>query len=67
MASLMTWTDSPERDAEDYYDELEERLEQLPQCSECGEHIQDDYAYYINELWICEKCMNENYKKEVLE
>ncbi len=47
--------------------EQEAALERLPGCCECGEHIQDEYAYYINGEWICERCMNENYRKEVQE
>ena len=44
--------------------EKEEQLKKLPQCSECHEHIQDDFAYYINGEWICENCM-DSYKREV--
>lgn len=47
--------------------EQQARLDKLPECSECGEKIQDEYAYYINGEWIHEKCMNENYRKEVQE
>lgn len=39
-------------------------LKKRPRCSECDEHIQEDYAYYINDEWICEKCM-ERYRREV--
>ena len=45
--------------------EQQEQLDKLPECTECGEKIQDEYAYYINGEWIHEKCMNENYRKEV--
>lgn len=45
--------------------EQQAELDRLPRCSECGEAIQDEYAYYINGEWIHEKCMNENYRKEV--
>ena len=44
--------------------EQETQLEKLPECSECGEHIQDEEAYYINGEWICERCM-DSYKREV--
>lgn len=44
--------------------EQEAQLEKLPECSECGEHIQDEEAYYINGEWICERCM-DSYKREV--
>ena len=45
--------------------EQEAQLERLPECSECGHKIQDEYAYCINGEWIHEKCMKENYRKEV--
>lgn len=59
------WTDDPVADAERYHSEQDAKLKTLPECSECGHPIQDDYAYYINDEWICEQCMKENYKKEV--
>ena len=40
------------------------RLSSRPECSECGEHIQDETAYYINGEWICENCM-DTYKRYV--
>ena len=39
--------------------DLELRLKKRPICSECGEHIQDDYAYRKDGLWTCQRCMNE--------
>ena len=39
----------------------------LPECSCCGEHIQDEYAYCINGEWMCDSCMDRNYRKEVPE
>lgn len=45
--------------------EKEEWLNKLPVCFECGEHIQDEYCFEINGEYICERCMNENYKKSV--
>lgn len=44
--------------------EQEARLAELPRCSECDEPIQDDFAYYINDEWVCDSCM-EQYRKEV--
>jgi formylmethanofuran dehydrogenase subunit E len=41
------------------------QLEQLPVCEDCGEHIQDETAFYINGEWICESCM-DSYRREVL-
>lgn len=44
--------------------EMEEAAELLPVCSECGEHIQSDYLYEINDELICESCMKDNYRKQ---
>ena len=33
-------------------------LAKRPVCADCGEHIQDEEAYYINGEWICEDCMS---------
>lgn len=60
-----SWTDDPIADFERHDAEQEAKLERLPECSECGHPIQDDYAYYINGEWICERCMKENYRRAV--
>lgn len=41
----------------------EEALEKLPECDYCGEHIQDDYCFMINDEIICEKCLKDNFRK----
>lgn len=43
--------------------EREEALQKLPVCYECDEPIQDEHLYHINDMFICEKCMIENYLK----
>lgn len=50
----------------DYYDnwseysrQQEEAIEMLPECSVCGEHIQDEQCYQINDELICEACMSD--------
>ena len=40
-------------------DEQERWLQSLPYCSECGEHIQSEYCYEINDEIICEECMEQ--------
>jgi formylmethanofuran dehydrogenase subunit E len=45
--------------------EQEFELSKRPVCVDCGEPIQDEEAYYINNEWICEDCM-ECYRREVL-
>ena len=61
----MYYTDNPIADFLRYDAEQEKQLEKLPRCSECGKHIQSDFAYYINDEWICEDCMDE-YRREVV-
>ena len=62
----MYYTDDPIADFERWDTEQNKRLEQRPECAECGEPIQDYEAYYINDEWICESCM-ETYKQVVPE
>ena len=38
--------------------EAERWLQKRPECVDCGEHIQDEDAYYINGEWICKDCMS---------
>lgn len=42
--------------------EQEAELQLLPLCCECGEHIQAETCFQINDEIICEECM-ENYRK----
>ena len=41
----------------------ESELSRLPKCADCGEVIQDEYFYLINDEPICEECLNLNYRK----
>lgn len=61
----MRYTDDPIADYAAWDAEQHRRLAHRPTCAECGEHIQDDEAYYINGEWICQNCM-DTYKREVL-
>lgn len=58
------WTDDPLADFERYDAEQERRLARLPLCSVCGEHIQDEEAYFIGGRWICEDCI-DSFKQPV--
>ena len=40
-------------------------LESRPVCSFCGEHIQDEYAYRINDELICMDCLEHNFKVDM--
>lgn len=61
----MCWTDDPCADFLRHDAEQQAWLDKLPKCSECGQPIQDDEAYYINDEWICQECLNNNYKRWV--
>lgn len=60
-------TDDPVRDAERYYGEQDEALEKLPKCSICGEAIQDDFLYEINDELVCEECLEREFKRRIEE
>lgn len=41
-----------------------EQLDRLPCCADCGEPIQDDHYYWINDESICPSCLESNYRME---
>lgn len=45
--------------------EQERQLHKLPVCSYCGEHIQDDFLYLINDEIICMDCLNDHFRKDI--
>lgn len=51
-------TDDPAADFSRHDAEQEAWLARRPECADCGEHIQDENAYYINGEWICQSCMS---------
>ena len=57
---MFTRTDDPIADYENFSAQQEKELGKLPQCSECGNHIQEETAFLINDELICESCMNEH-------
>lgn len=59
----MIWTDNPVADFERWDAQQQAELDELPKCSECGEPIQYEGYYIIND-WVCENCM-EQYRKKV--
>lgn len=56
-------TESPERDFDRWDAEQADALALLPVCCECGEPIQDDFCYQINDEIICEECLNHSFRK----
>ena len=51
-------SDDPVQDFNRHEAEQEAWLEKRPECADCGHHIQDESAYYINGEWICQACMS---------
>lgn len=58
-------TDDPIADFNRWDDEQQRRLEKLPQCSHCGEYIQEDHYYLINDEIFCSDCLDNEFRKEV--
>lgn len=58
------YSDDPVADYDRYCADQQTELDRLPVCEECGEPIQDEEAYYINDCWICEECI-KSYKRQV--
>ena len=42
----------------------ERRLARLPQCEYCGEPIQDEFYFEINDSFYCEDCLKSEFRKE---
>lgn len=55
----MLFTNDPIADYERYSSKQEKELEKLPRCSQCHEPIQQDDAVYINDEYICDKCLED--------
>ena len=60
----MYFSDEPLEDFERHEREQAKLLAQLPECTYCGEAIQGDYYYEINDEVICEECLNSFFRKE---
>ena len=62
---MFFYSDDPLRDFDRWDAEQQKKLKELPICEDCGEHIQDESAFYINGDWICEDCIDA-YRRDVL-
>ena len=58
-------TDDPLADFNRWDAEQQAALNKLPKCAECGEVIQSEICYEINDCYICEECLEENHRKWV--
>lgn len=59
------YSDDPIADFNRHDAEMNKRLENLPVCADCGEPIQDDYFYLINDEAICPACLESGYRKQI--
>ena len=50
---------------ERYDAEQERQLQKLPVCTYCGEPVQDDFLYLINDEIMCMDCLNDHFRKDV--
>lgn len=54
----------PIRDWERRDYEQQRWLNRRPRCSCCGEHIQDEVCYEINDKLFCEECMKDEFERD---
>lgn len=60
----MGWTGDALRDFDRYEARRQRALDRLPRCYECGEAIQTDEFYEVDEgKYICPHCLEENHKR----
>lgn len=60
----MQYTDDPIADFAAYDKECQDWLDNLPECAYCGNPIQDDHYYCINDENICPECLENEFRKE---
>ena len=51
------FTDNPDLDAQNYFEEQERKLEALPKCFCCEEAIQQEAAVQIDGNLYCDECL----------
>ena len=61
----MYYTDDPNADFDRRDRDQQDWLEKRPVCSVCGEHIQDEHYYLINDENICPECLENEFRKEI--
>lgn len=58
----MSWTDDPVADFHEWDAEQNANAAKLPRCCRCGERIEDDICYRINDEIYCEDCHNDEFR-----
>lgn len=61
----MQRSDNPVSDFLRHDAEQAAELAKLPKCEYCGEAIQDEYCYEINDSLICEECLKRHFRRDV--
>jgi formylmethanofuran dehydrogenase subunit E len=56
-------TDDPVSDFYRYDALMADREAKLPHCEKCGEPIDDDIYFEIDNEILCEKCMHDRYAR----
>lgn len=54
----MAYTDEPLLDFLMYDARQQAQLEKLPRCGYCDNPIQQEFALFINDEYICDECMD---------
>jgi hypothetical protein len=62
---MFFYTDDPAADYDRYSEEQDKQLQKYPQCSICDNHIQDEFLYLINDEFVCEECLKDEFRKNV--
>lgn len=57
-------TDDPVADFERHDREQERQLSELPVCEICGKPIQDENLYLINDEFVCQECLDRDFRKD---
>lgn len=62
----MYYSDDPARDFDRWDREQEKKRAMLPICEnpKCKKRIHDDYYFVIDGEILCERCMNDRYRKD---
>lgn len=58
-------SDDPDRDFDRYDEDYAKWLSELPVCQICGERIQDDSAFCINDEWFHRNCLEKEALKAI--
>lgn len=60
----MSWSGDPIRDWERYDAARQRKLDRLPHCCECGEPIQSEDYYELDDgKYVCPECLDANHKR----